>query len=99
MVLNSRTESIFSWDAPLQGTLRPHMHAFEQQLMRAASTPKVPEWEEIAVKLKESVESMVLGHTPPDSALRALDRDVDRMLEKRRWLLTHRHAVAAAGTP
>jgi len=72
--------------------------AFEQQLRRAVSTPKVPEWEQISVKVQDRVESVVLGATQPDSALAALDRDVDRMLEKRRWLMTRRQSVAGAGT-
>ena len=72
--------------------------AFERQLRHAVSTPKVPEWEQISVKLQDRVESVVLGGVLPDSALAALDRDVDRMLEKRRWLMSRRRGVAAAGT-
>ena len=58
-------------------------------------TPKVPEWEQISVKLQDRVESVVLGSTPPDSALTALDRDVDRILEKRRWMLARQKRLAA----
>jgi multiple sugar transport system substrate-binding protein len=79
-------------------TNNPHMRAFEQQLTRVVSTPKVPEWEEISVKLQDRVESVVLGGTPPDSALAALDRDVNKMLEKRRWMIA-RHHPATAGLP
>jgi multiple sugar transport system substrate-binding protein len=61
--------------------------AFEIELARAVSTPKIPEWEQISIKLQDQVGAMVLAHTPPDSALAALDRDVDRLLEKRRWLI------------
>jgi hypothetical protein len=32
---------------------------------------------------------MVLAHANTDSTLAALDRDVARDLEKRRWLLAH----------
>jgi multiple sugar transport system substrate-binding protein len=63
--------------------------AFERQLRRTAPWPKVPEWEEIGIRLQDQVERAVRGATPPDSALAALDRDADRMLEKRRWLLAH----------
>jgi len=77
-------------------TTDPHLRAFEQQLHRVEPTPKVPEWEQISVKLQDRVESVVLGSTPPDSALAALDRDVDAMLEKRRWMLARRHEPAAA---
>jgi multiple sugar transport system substrate-binding protein len=43
------------------------------------------------------VETAVRGGTPPDSALALLDRDLDRILEKRRWLLqrAREHAGAA----
>jgi multiple sugar transport system substrate-binding protein len=65
------------------------VRAFAEQLRRVVSTPKVPEWELIATRLQERVETAVRGAVPPDSALTALDRDVDRILEKRRWLMQH----------
>jgi multiple sugar transport system substrate-binding protein len=64
-----------------------NLRAFETQLGRVVSTPKVPEWENISIKLQFAVEAMVLGHAPADSTLAGLDRDVDRILEKRRWLV------------
>ncbi len=67
----------------------PYSRAFAVQLARTRPTPKVPEWENISLRLQDKVESMVLAHTSPDSALPALDREVDRLLEKRRWLLEH----------
>jgi multiple sugar transport system substrate-binding protein len=67
----------------------PRTRAFEAQLQRVVSTPKIPEWENISLKLQFCVEAMALGHASPDSALAALDRDVDQILEKRRWLLDH----------
>lgn len=51
-----------------------------------APTPKIPEWELIATRVFERVETVVRGGATVDDALRALDRDVDRILEKRRWL-------------
>jgi multiple sugar transport system substrate-binding protein len=65
------------------------MRAFGEQLRRVVSTPKVPEWEQIAFRLQERLEQAVRGAVPPDSALAGLDRDVARILEKRRWLLEH----------
>ena len=50
----------------------------------------VPEWEQIAIRLQEQAERAVRGTTPPESVLADLDRDVDRILEKRRWLLARR---------
>jgi multiple sugar transport system substrate-binding protein len=71
-------------------TANPRLHAFATQLARTVATPKVPEWEQIAIRLQDQVEVAVRGAAPPDSALAQLDRIVDRILEKRRWLLAHR---------
>jgi multiple sugar transport system substrate-binding protein len=70
-------------------TRDPEAQAFGEQLQRTVSWPKVPEFEEIAIRLQDQVERAVRGVTPPDSALAALDRDVDRILEKRRWMRAH----------
>jgi multiple sugar transport system substrate-binding protein len=71
----------------------PKVLAFADQLERVVSTPKIPEWENISMKLEFAVEAMVLGHAPADSTLAALDRDVDRILEKRRWLVERERAA------
>lgn len=68
----------------------PHMRSFGRQLQRVVSTPKIPEWEQIAYRLQDKAEMAIRGAAPPESALAQLDRDVDRMLEKRRWLLAHK---------
>ena len=78
----------------------PNMRAFETQLGRAVATPKIPEWEEISIRLlDDAIGPMVLGHARPDSTLAALDRSVDRILEKRRWLVERerRRGVGTAG--
>ncbi len=62
--------------------------AFRDQLERVAPSPKLPEWESIGIRLQDWTERAVRGTVSPDSALAGLDRDVDRMREKRRWLLT-----------
>jgi multiple sugar transport system substrate-binding protein len=80
----------------------PKVRAFADQLERVVSTPKIPEWENISMKLEFAVEAMVLGHAAPDSTLAALDRDVDRILEKRRWLVERERAAGrrtGAGEP
>jgi len=74
-----------------------HIRAFRKQLERVVSTPKVPEWELIATRLQERAESAVRGAAQPESALAALDRDVDRILEKRRWLIERESQRAGAG--
>jgi len=77
----------------------PRVRAFGEQLRRVKPTPKVPEWELIANRIQEYAERIVRGATSPDSAVLALDREADRILEKRRWLMERRHAgEAAAGT-
>ena len=74
-------------------TRDPRIRAFGEQLARTVASPKVPEWELIANRLRDYAERVVRGGAPADSTLAELDRDVDRLLEKRRWLLTR----AAAG--
>jgi multiple sugar transport system substrate-binding protein len=64
----------------------PMLLAFREQLTRVVPTPRIPEWEQIATRVQECAETAVRGHVRADSALATLDRDVDRMLEKRRWL-------------
>jgi multiple sugar transport system substrate-binding protein len=71
--------------------------AFGEQLTRTVPCPKVPEWEEIATRVWEQTDRAVRGAASPDSALAALDRIVDRMLEKRRWLAARRQAKGTRG--
>ena len=75
------------------------MRAFGEQLRRVVSTPKVPEWELIATRLQERSELAVRGGVSADSAMALLDRDVDRILEKRRWLLNREVATEEEGGP
>ncbi len=78
-----------AWSTPeLSGD--PRAQAFFQQLQNVLPTPKVPEWEQITTMLVERSESVIRGRATPDQALEKLDRDVDRLLEKRRWLLDRR---------
>jgi multiple sugar transport system substrate-binding protein len=74
----------------------PFARVFERQLERAVSTPKVPEWENIALRIQDKAEAMALGGVPVDSALADLDREVARILEKRRWLLQRERRAAGA---
>ncbi len=74
----------------------PRAAPFLVQLEHAVPTPKVPEWERIATRVTQASEEVVRGGRSLDQALADLDADVDRMLEKRRWLLDRR---AARGRP
>jgi multiple sugar transport system substrate-binding protein len=65
----------------------PHAQAFWSQLQHLRSTPKIPEWERIANQIARYSEEVIRGRMTMNEALVALDRTVDRLLEKRRWLL------------
>ena len=67
-----------------------YTRAFRVQLQSLRPPPKVPEWERIAAKLTDYADAAVRGDMTPEEALAALDRDVDALLEKRRWLLERR---------
>lgn len=75
-----------AWDTPALAD-NEYAAAFRDQLTRVQATPKVPEQERIVQKLREYAEFVVLGRMTADEALTALDRDVDDILEKRRYLL------------
>ena len=64
--------------------------AFRVQLTRAVPTPMVPEWEQVTTKIMDQTEAAVRGGVTPAEALAALDREVDRLLERRRYLLARR---------
>ncbi|MCF8240662.1 MAG: sugar ABC transporter substrate-binding protein [Melioribacteraceae bacterium] len=65
-----------------------YIHAFYKQFHHVAATPKIPEWERIVFsKLQQYAEFAVRGTMTTDEALKALDEDVNNILEKRRWLL------------
>lgn len=65
-----------------------YMKAFYEQFNRVVATPKIPEWEQIAFsKVQQYAELAARGVMSIDEALMNLDKDVDQILEKRRWLL------------
>jgi multiple sugar transport system substrate-binding protein len=66
---------------------QPPTQAFWTQLQAVQATPKIPEWERIASKIGQYAEEVIRGMLTADAALLALDREVNAMLEKRRWLL------------
>jgi multiple sugar transport system substrate-binding protein len=67
-----------------------YARAFHEQLDRVVPTPQVPEWEQIATKVFEHGEQAIRGRQTQAQALAALDRDVDGILEKRRFLMTQK---------
>ena len=70
--------------------------AFRDQLERVKPTPKVLEWERIVQEMRIATERVVRGGQPQEQALAELDRRVDAILEKRRWMYERDHADAAA---
>ena len=88
---------IDAWSDSLRSA-DPNRRAFWEQLQRVEPTPKVPEWEQIATKVFEYAEQSIRGGAAPDTVLARLDRDVNGLLEKRRWLLDH-GALARAARP
>jgi multiple sugar transport system substrate-binding protein len=72
----------------------PRVKAFGTQLERVEPTPKIPEWEQIANLLQQEAERAIRGAAPPETVLVQFDRSVDRILEKRRWLLEKKQGRA-----
>ncbi|HEV2064011.1 MAG TPA: sugar ABC transporter substrate-binding protein [Thermoanaerobaculia bacterium] len=80
-----------SWEDPaLSGDVKAR--AFRDQLARVTPLPRVPEWEQIAQKVWEDLEAAIRGRETVAASLSILDRDVDRILEKRRWMLARAEA-------
>jgi len=70
---------------------------FETQLRRTVAQPPVPEWENISLQIQFKAEALVLARADLDSTLRELDRETDRILEKRRWLVERDRRREVAG--
>lgn len=67
----------------------PYMEAFRIQLDNVVPTPKVPEWEQIVFsKIQQYAELAARNVLSVDEALKRLDEDADRILEKRRYLIS-----------
>ena len=67
-----------------------YIQAFYQQLEHVVPTPMIPEWEQIAMKVQQYAEAASGEHLSVTEALQALDREVDIILEKRRWILSRK---------
>ena len=72
-----------------------YARAFWLQLHRVRATPKVPEWEDITSKIIDQSEAAIRGGVPEARALAVMDRDVNVILDKRRWLMARDSARAA----
>jgi multiple sugar transport system substrate-binding protein len=74
-----------AWQTPSLADDAPSQ-AFAQQLERVRAAPKIPEWERIFQEMQLTAERVVHGSQSADAACQQLDRWVDALLEKRRWL-------------
>jgi len=73
--------------------------AFGDQLERVKPTPKVLEWERIVQEMRLVTERVVRGGESQDKAVEELDKRVDGILAKRRWIYAQEHPQPADGTP
>ncbi|HJX22751.1 MAG TPA: sugar ABC transporter substrate-binding protein, partial [Steroidobacteraceae bacterium] len=76
-----------TWRAPELAS-NVYAHAFREQLERVKPTPKVPELERIVTDMRLMAERVVHGDLSVEEGAAELDRDVDAVLQKRRWLLS-----------
>lgn len=76
-----------AWE--LSGMLRDEKFVgFHEQLTNVLPAPQVPEWESIVTgELIKTAEAAINGQVSVAEALADLDRKVDRILAKRRWML------------
>ncbi len=65
----------------------PLMKAFFTQFNYVKSPAKIPEWEQIAQKVQDLSETAAHGDKSDDEILKVLDEYVNKVLEKRRWML------------
>jgi multiple sugar transport system substrate-binding protein len=78
-----------AWDVPALAHDK-YLAAFRTQLGRVVPSPAVPEIELIVNLVAQAAERAARGQQTVDEALAGLDADVDRILEKRRWLMAQR---------
>ncbi len=65
----------------------PPVRAFHEQLQHAVPLPRVPEWDKMTTKIIEAGQAVVAHRSTIDAALAELNRAVNDILEKRRWVL------------
>jgi multiple sugar transport system substrate-binding protein len=66
----------------------PKFRAFHEQLKNVRPVPPVPEWQKIVEgELVKTAEAVIAERVTVADGLARLDRRVDQILEKRRWML------------
>jgi multiple sugar transport system substrate-binding protein len=71
----------------------PPVGAFHEQLKHVVPLPRVPEWEQITTYIIRAGQAVVAQKKTVNEAVTDLDRQVDELLDKRRWLLAQRQAT------
>jgi multiple sugar transport system substrate-binding protein len=90
-LLNNLPSVKQAWKNPILKN-DPYMLAFYTQFTNVRATPKIPEWEQIAFsKVQQYAELAATNAMSVDVALKNLDNDVNRILEKRRWLVEQKN--------
>ncbi len=75
--------------------LDPYVVAFRDQLERVVPAPKVPEWERIVQELRMVTERAVHEKWTAAETARELDTRIDRILQKRRWMLAREEGAGS----
>ena len=81
-----------AWEDSMLASNR-YAKAFRTQLDHVHPFPKVPEWEQIVTKVQEHADIASRKILTVEETLEALNREVNVILEKRRWLLENRPEV------
>ena len=86
-----------TWEHPSLAN-DPLAQPFRDQLERVKPTPKVLEWERIVQEMRIITEQVVRGGLDQDVAVKELDKRVDKVLAKRRWMHERDAQEKAAGS-
>lgn len=84
-----------AWNAPGLVDDR-EIAAFRTQLDRTVALPRVPEAENIVNAIAEHGQLAIRGRYTAREAALALDAKIEKMLEKRRWVLAQQSGVASS---
>lgn len=74
-----------SWELPRLAA-DAQARAYREQLGRAKPVPPVPEWERIVQEMQNLAAHAAHDGTSAEATAAAIDRIVDKILEKRRWM-------------
>jgi len=62
------------------------MNVFYEQLKHSKAFPKIPEMEQILDKMGQYVEMVIFSKRTTEEAIKGMESDINRILDKRRWL-------------